>query len=157
MKSLTRWSPRNEVELSDPFRPIEQLFDEMWRNWPNRYFDGDTTRPFLRPAMDVVENEDNFTVRVDLPGLTGDDVHVEMEDNVLTIKGEIGDTIEKEGERYHYRERYSGSFQRSLRLPNTIDANKVDASFDNGVLNIVLPKLPQAQAKKIDIKATNKK
>ena len=157
MKSLTRWSPRNEVELSDPFRPIEQLFDEMWRNWPNRYFDGDTTRPFLRPAMDVVENEDNFTVRVDLPGLAGDDVHVEMEDNVLTIKGEIGDTIEKEGERYHYRERYSGSFQRSLRLPNTIDANKVDASFDNGVLNIVLPKLPQAQAKKIDIKATNKK
>jgi HSP20 family protein len=157
MKSLKRWNPRNEVELSDPFRPIDQLFDEMWRNWPNRFFEGDTTRPFLRPAMDVVENEDNITVRVDLPGLSGDDVHVEMEDNVLTIRGEIGDTIEKEGERYHYRERYSGSFQRSLRLPNTIDANKVDASFDNGVLNIVLPKLPQAQPKKIDIKATNKK
>ena len=157
MKNLTRWNPRNEVEVSDPFRPIEQLFDEMWRNWPNRYLEGDTTRPFLRPAMDVVENENNITVRVDLPGLTGDDVHVEMEDNVLTIKGEIGDTIEKDGERYHYRERYSGSFQRSLRLPNTIDANKVDASFDNGVLNIVLPKLPQAQPKKIDIKATTKK
>ena len=157
MKNLTRWNPRNEVEVSDPFRPIEQLFDEMWRNWPNRYFEGDTTRPFLRPAMDVVENENNITVRVDLPGLTGDDVHVEMEDNVLTIKGEIGDTIEKDGERYHYRERYSGSFQRSLRLPNTIDAEKVDASFDNGVLNIVLPKVPQAQPKKIDIKATNKK
>jgi HSP20 family protein len=157
MKSLKRWNPRNEVEMSDPFRPIDQLFDEMWRNWPNRYFEGDTTRPFLRPAMDVVENEDNITVRVDLPGLSGDDVHVEMEDNVLTIKGEIGDTIEKDGERYHYRERYSGSFQRSLRLPNTIDADKIDASFDNGVLNIVLPKLPQAQPKKIDIKATNKK
>ncbi len=156
MKSLTRWNPRNEVELSDPFRPIEQLFDEMWRNWPNRFFDGDTTRPFLRPAMDVVENENNITVRVDLPGLGEDDVHVEMEDNVLTIKGEIGDTIEKEGERYHYHERYSGSFQRSLRLPNTIDADKVDASFSNGVLNIVLPKLPQAQPKKIDIKATKK-
>ena len=157
MKSLTRWNPRNEVELSDPFRPIEQLFDEMWRNWPNRLFDGDTTRPFLRPAMDVVENENNIIVRVDLPGLGEDDVHVEMEDNVLTIKGEIGDTIEQEGERYHYRERYSGSFQRSLRLPNTIDADKVDASFSNGVLNIVLPKLPQAQPKKIDIKATTKK
>jgi HSP20 family protein len=157
MKSLKRWNPRNEVELSDPFRPIDQLFDEMWRNWPNRFFEGDTTRPFLRPAMDVVENEDNITVRVDLPGLTSDDVHVEMEDNVLTIRGEIGDTIEKEGERYHYRERYSGSFQRSLRLPNTINADKIDASFDNGVLNIVLPKLPQAQPKKIDIKATNKK
>ena len=157
MKSLKRWNPRNEVEMSDPFRPIDQLFDEMWRNWPNRYFEGDTTRPFLRPAMDVVENENNITVRVDLPGLSGDDVHVEMEDNVLTIKGEIGDTIEKDGERYHYRERYSGSFQRSLRLPNTIDADKIDASFDNGVLNIVLPKLPQAQPKKIDIKATNKK
>jgi HSP20 family protein len=157
MKSLRRWNPRNEVELSDPFRPIEQLFDEMWRNWPNRYFDGDTTRPFLRPAMDVVENENNFTVRVDLPGLNEDDVQVEMEDNVLTIRGEMGDTVEKEGERYHYRERYSGSFQRSLRLPNGIDADKIDASFENGVLNIVLPKLPQAQPKKIDIKATTKK
>jgi HSP20 family protein len=157
MKSLKRWNPRNEVELSDPFRPIDQLFDEMWRNWPSRFFDGDTTRPFLRPAMDVVENENNITVRVDLPGLNKDDVHVEMEDNVLTIRGDIGDTIEKEGERYHYRERYSGSFQRSLRLPNGIDADRIDANFDNGVLNIVLPKLPQAQPKKIDIKATNKK
>jgi HSP20 family protein len=157
MKSLKRWNPRNEVELSDPFRPIDQLFDEMWRGWPYRLLEGDTTRPFLRPAMDVVENENNITVRVDLPGLNRDDVRVEMEDNVLTIQGEMGDTVEKEGERYHYRERYSGSFQRSLRLPNGIDADKIDASFDNGVLNIVLPKLPQAQPKKIDIKATNKK
>jgi HSP20 family protein len=129
------------------------LFDELWRGWPNRFLESDTARPFLRPAMDVVENDNNVTVRLDLPGLTSDDVHVEMEDNMLTISGEIGDTIEKEGDRYHYRERYSGSFRRSLRLPSTIDADKVDASFENGVLNIVLPKLPQAQPKKIDVRA----
>jgi HSP20 family protein len=157
MRSLMRWNPRNEVEINDPFRSVEQLFDELWQGWPGRFIESDTTRPFLRPAMDVVENDDNITIRVDLPGLSGDDVHVEMEDNTLTISGEIGDTIEKEGDRYHYRERYSGSFRRSLRLPNTVDANKVDASFENGVLNVVLPKLPQAQPKKIEIKGNNKK
>jgi HSP20 family protein len=157
MKSLMRWNPRNnEVEITDPFRSFDQLFDELWQGWPSRFIESDTTRPFLRPAMDVVENDDNITLRVDLPGLSGDDVHVEMEDNTLTISGEIGDTIEKEGDRYHYRERYSGSFRRSLRLPNTVDANKVDASFENGVLNIVLPKLPQAQPKKIEIKGNKK-
>jgi HSP20 family protein len=152
MKSLMRWNPRNEGELTDPFRSVEQMFDDLWRGWPNSLFQSDTTRPFLRPAMDVVENDDNITVRVDLPGLTSDHVNVEMEDHILTISGEIGDTIEKEGDRYHYRERYNGSFRRSLRLPNTLDADKVDASFENGVLNIVLPKLPQAQPKKIEIK-----
>ncbi len=76
-----------------------------------------------------------------------------MEDNVLTISGEIGDTIEKEGERYHYRERYSGSFRRSLRLPNTSTPTRSTPALSNGVLNIVLPKLPQAQPKKIEIKA----
>jgi HSP20 family protein len=152
MKSLIRWNPRNEGELADPFRSVEQMFDELWRGWPNSLFQSDTTRPFLRPAMDVVENDDNITVRVDLPGLTGDHVNVELEDHVLTISGDIGDTIEEEGDRYHYRERYCGSFRRSLRLPNTLDVDKVDASFENGVLNIVLPKLPQAQPKKIEIK-----
>lgn len=154
MKNLMRWNPRNEVELADPFRSVEQLFDELWRGWPGRFFQTDTTQPMLRPAMDVIENDNSITVRLDLPGLTVDDVQVEMEDNTLTINGSIGDTVEKEGDRYHYRERYSGSFQRSLRLPNSIDASQVEASFENGVLNIVLPKLPQAQPKKIDIKAS---
>ena len=156
MKSLMRWNPRNNVEVADPFRVFDAWMDELWRDWPTRFFQTDTARPVLRPAMDVIENDADITIRLDLPGLSEDDVHVELEDHTLTISGETGDTVEKEDDRYHYRERYSGSFQRSLRLPDTLDAEKVDAHFENGVLNITLPKLPQAQPKRIEIKSAKK-
>lgn len=155
MRSLIRWNPRRESALSDPFSAMDEMFSEMWRGWPS-FFDSETHRPLLRPAMDVVENDREIAIRIDLPGIKPEDVKVELEDNVLTVSGEVGDTIEKEGDRYHYRERNYGSFQRSLRLPSTVDTDKVDASFDNGVLNIVLPKLPQAQPKQISIKAGKK-
>ncbi len=155
MRSLIRWNPQRETSLADPFRAMDELFSEMWRGWPS-LFDSETQRPLLRPAMDVVENDREIAIRIDLPGIKPEDVKVEMEDNVLTVSGEVGDTIEKEGDRYHYRERSYGSFQRSLRLPSTVDTDKVDASFENGVLNIVLPKLPHAQPKQISIKAGKK-
>ncbi len=151
-KSLTRWEPRDELDLVDPFRTIEQMMDELWRGWPRRFWQ-DTTRAFLRPAMDVIENDKNLTVRIDLPGMKPEDVNIEVQDDTLIVSGEMGDTIEKEGDRYHYRERSYGSFQRSLRLPGTVDADKADASFENGVLTIVLPKRPEAQPKQIKVKA----
>jgi HSP20 family protein len=155
MANLTRWNPQNDLEINDPFRPFERMMETFWRGWPSRY-NTETSRAILQPAMDVVESDNQLTIRLDLPGLKPEDVHVEMENGVLTISGEVGDTVEKEGDRYHYRERSYGSFQRSLRLPNTFDAENIDASFENGVLNITLPKLPQAQPKQIPIK-TNKK
>ena len=155
MRSLIRWNPGRDTSLADPLRAMDEMFSEMWHGWPS-LFDSETRRPLLRPAMDVVENDREVAIRIDLPGIKPDDVKVEIEDNVLTVSGEVGDTIEKEGDRYHYRERTYGSFQRSLRLPGTVDTDKVDASFDNGVLNVVLPKLPQAQPKQITIKAGKK-
>jgi HSP20 family protein len=155
MVSLTRWNPRNELEITDIFRPFEQMFEDLWRSWPIRY-ESDTVRPMVRPAMDVIESDNNLTVRVDLPGLKPDDVRVEVENDTLTISGEMGDTIEKEGERYHYRERRYGAFQRSVRLPNTLDTDKIEANFENGVLTVVIPKQPQAQPKQITIKAGKK-
>lgn len=153
MRSITRWNPRRDVAVADPFSTFEDMVSDMWRNWPT-LFSADSTQSLLRPAMDVIENDKDLTVRVDLPGMSSDDVNIEIEDNVLTVSGEIGDTVEQEGDRYHYRERRFGSFQRSLRLPNTIDADKVEAHFENGVLSVVMPKLPQAQPKQIKIKAS---
>lgn len=152
MRSLMRWNPRNEMEANDPFRAFEDIVDELWRAWPSR-FQSDTAHPMLRPAMDVIENEKDYTVRLDLPGISPDDVKVEIEDQMLTISGEMGDTVEKDGDRYHYRERRYGAFQRSVRLPNTVDTEKVEANFENGVLNIVLPKTPQAHPKQIAVKS----
>lgn len=156
MRSLIRWNPRNEVEVADPFRAFDQMFEDLWRNWPARFFSEGTTG-ILRPAMDVIESDKEVTIRVDLPGLKPDDVKVEVEDNTLSVSGEVGDTVEKEGERYHYRERSYGAFQRSVRLPSTVDTDKVEATFENGVLNIVLPKLPHAQPRQITVKANSKK
>jgi HSP20 family protein len=156
MRSLTRWNPRNEMEVNDPFRALEEVFDDLWRRWPTRY-QGDTAVPMLRPAMDVIENENAYTVRLDLPGIAPDDVNVEIDSDTLVISGQMGDTVEQEGERFHYRERRFGSFQRSVRLPNTVDTEHIAANFENGVLHITLPKLPQAQPKQIAIKADNNK
>ena len=156
MRSLIRWNPSTEVEVTDPFRAVEEMFNELWRNWPTSWL-SDTSRPMWRPAMDVIENENDYTVRIDLPGMKPEDVKVEIEDHVLTISGEMGDTVEREGDRYHYRERRYGAFQRSVQLPNTVDTEKIEANFENGVLNIVLPKLPQAQPKQIEVKASKKK
>ncbi|MBI5960063.1 MAG: Hsp20/alpha crystallin family protein [Chloroflexi bacterium] len=155
MRNLIRWVPRNEMSVSDPFRSFDELFEDLWRNGPSRLF-SDTARPLLRPAMDVIENDKELTIRVDLPGLKAENLKVEVNDGVLTINGEMGDTIEREGERYHYRERSYGSFQRSLRLPNTLDSNNVDATFENGVLNVTLLKLPEAQPKQITVKTDKK-
>jgi HSP20 family protein len=104
MRSLIRWNPRNDVEVNDPFRGFDQMFDDLWRNWPARFVSEGSTG-LLRPAMDVIESDKDLTIRVDLPGLKPDDVKVEVEDNILTVSGEVGDTVEKEGDRYHYRER----------------------------------------------------
>lgn len=156
MRNLTRWTPRRDVVRTDPFDVFdnfENLVNQLWQGGPLRY-QSETARPVLSPAMDVVENDHSVTVRMDLPGLSPDDVRVEIDNDVLTVSGEIGDTIEKEGDRYHYRERYAGSFQRSLRLPSGLQADRVDATFNNGVLSIELPKPPEAQRKQITVKSS---
>ena len=155
MRGLIRWNPRNEVTVNDPFETLEQMVDELWNSWPfNNSRRTESGGPLLRPAMDVVENDKEVSLRLDLPGLKPEDVNVSIDDHVLTISGQIGDTIEREGDRYHYRERRTGSFQRSLRLPSTVDTENVEASFENGVLTVTLPKLEQAQPKRITVKAS---
>ncbi|NDJ74985.1 MAG: Hsp20/alpha crystallin family protein, partial [Chloroflexi bacterium] len=91
MTSMIRWTPRRVAPRSSA-RSVEKLFDEMWRGMSPS---ADTLRPMVRPAMDVVENEDTVTVRVDLPGLSADDVHVEVEGDLLTISGERIETVEQ--------------------------------------------------------------
>lgn len=110
-----------------------------------------TLEQVLRPAMDVVENENAVTIRVDLPGLSPENVNIEVEGNLLTIAGSVENNVEKEGERFHYRERRSGNFKRSLRLADTLDTENAEASFDNGVLNLTLPKRPESQPKRIKV------
>jgi HSP20 family protein len=105
------------------------------------------------PSMDVYETDDRFVAKLELPGIDPSDVEVSVEDSMLTVSGERGFSQEVDEGHYHRIERRYGSFTRSIGLPQSADADKVEASFDKGVLTIEVPKVEKAKPKKIEIKA----
>jgi HSP20 family protein len=106
-------------------------------------------------ALDVAEAGDNFTVKASLPGLNPDDLNVTLEDSVLTIQGEVKEDETIDEDSYHIRERRYGSFSRSIRFPVPVEAGKVEAAFENGVLTLTVPKAEAVKPKRIEIKASN--
>lgn len=131
-----------------PVREIDSLQDEMNRLF-GRFFENpqDTSSGPARrwlPAMDLVETGDNYVLRADLPGVGEDDVKIELEDSVLSISGERHAEREDQDEGFYRIERATGSFARSLTLPAGVDADRVEASFDRGVLEVRIPK-PEAR------------
>jgi HSP20 family protein len=104
------------------------------------------------PAVDITEKDDEYLVKVELPGVEKNDVQITLESNILTVKGEKKQEKEEKGENYHRMERSYGSFQRSFTLPTTVKSDKIDASFKDGVLSIRLPKSEEAKPKLIEVK-----
>lgn len=104
------------------------------------------------PPVDLHEAEDAYRLEVDLPGLTKDDIQLSITDDVVTLKGSRKQETEKRAEGYHRIERMYGSFQRSFRIPGGIDATKVEASFENGVLQVTLPKPEERKPRQIEVK-----
>jgi HSP20 family protein len=113
-----------------------------------------STRNLWAPQVEVFERGNNIVVRADLPGLTRDNVDVEIEDETLIIRGERRSDLEDKGEGYYRSERSYGSFYRAIPLPEGIDASAANASFKDGVLEVSLtkPKQQLSKAKKIDVK-----
>jgi len=103
------------------------------------------------PAMDLVEQGEEYVLRADLPGVGEDDVSVELEDNVLTISGERKSEHEEQGDGFRRIERSSGSFSRSLTLPEGIDAEQIRARFEQGVLEVRVPKPEQRKPRRVAI------
>jgi HSP20 family protein len=139
----------------EPFRELNTLQNEMNRLF-NTVFDapspgnGSTLRRWM-PAMDLVETDDHFVLRADLPGLTEDDVKIEFEDGTLTVSGERNAEHESKNEGYYRVERAFGSFSRSLTLPQGVDAEAVTANFDRGVLEVRIPKPEERKPRRIEI------
>jgi HSP20 family protein len=102
-------------------------------------------------ALDVSESADEYTVKASLPGMDADDLDVTFTNGVLTIKGEIAEEEEKEGSRWHLHERRWGTFSRSVQLPNNVNGDAIQASYDAGVLTLHLPKVEEARPRKIQI------
>jgi len=138
-----------------PFRELGRLRDEFERVFGSPY---ETGTDFLGwgPAVDLFEDKDHFTVKCELPGIKKVDIDISVEGNTLSICGERKfEQEEKPGEAYH-TERYYGRFQRTIALPQSVDAGKVDARYKDGILTISLPKTEEGRRKQIQIKAETK-
>jgi HSP20 family protein len=144
---LTRWDPFQE--MLNLRRTVDRLFDNAGadRDW------GQSTTWGL--ALDVVENKDDFIVKASVPGINPEDLDISYSDDTLTIKGEIKSDNEVKEDRYHLRERRYGTFARSLSLPTKIRGDAIEASYNNGVVSLRLPKAEEVKPKRIAIKVGN--
>jgi HSP20 family protein len=132
----------------DMFRDLRNVEDEFDRLAGRAY-----SRDTWVPALDVRESEDRWEVTLDLPGLEPGDVNVTFEDGMLSITGKREFSKEDQGDTWHRIERSFGTFARSLRLPQTADTEKIEASFDKGVLTVSVPKTEQAKPRTIEVQA----
>jgi len=140
----------------DPFRDLRQMEDTVNRLW--RGFGGS---PSYREGaedwnilIDVIQKKDDIVVKASVPGVKPEGIDVAIEDNVLTLRAERKPEIEGEDAAYLIQERPTGSFYRALRLPDTVDTNKIESHYENGVLTITMPKAEEKKKKQIQIKVT---
>jgi HSP20 family protein len=151
-RELTVWKPSSELR---PFRDFEGIKKEMEHFWDS-FFDvesrtrGEEGRSWF-PSLDVSETKDEIVVKAEVPGMDPKDLEISLSDGVLHIRGEKKQEREEKEEDYHLRERNYGFFARSLRLPMEVNHDKINASYKNGVLKIVLPKSEEARKKEIKI------
>jgi HSP20 family protein len=148
--ALIRWEPVRELNTIQS--EMNRLFNTFFEG-PASHGNGTATTRRWIPAMDLAETGDEFVLRADLPGLSENDVNIELEDNVLSISGQRKSEHEERKEGYYRVERASGSFSRSLTLPEGVDPDKVQAHFDNGVLEVRIPKPAQRKPRKVTISA----
>ncbi len=163
-------SPAPAAAAMQAWRPFESLRREV-----DRLFEDFTVNPFrlplrrpefglepfwqpdswvAQPPIDLVEQEKAFEMTAEMPGLDEKNIEVNVANGVLTVKGQKEEDKVEKKEDFHLRERRFGSFVRSVRLPETVNADKIEAAFKNGVLKVTLPKKPEAQkpVKKIEVK-----
>ncbi len=146
MTTLTRWDPYRELATMRTM--MDRLMDEDVFGLPRLW----ERRNEFNLALDVAEQDDAYIVKASVPGITPEDVEITLADNVLTIKGEIQEDKEIKEETYHLRERRFGQFMRSVTLPMPVDAARIEAVHENGVLTLTLPKAEAAKPKKIEVK-----
>jgi HSP20 family protein len=144
---------RRPLGLSRRFGwPFSSLVDDVLANldpemrMPEGYIEG----RFV-PALDIAEDSDSVTLTAELPGMSKDDLEVSIEDGVLTLRGEKKEEQTSEGKNFHRVERRYGRFERRIQLPQNVDTEKIEATFQDGVLKLTMPKAAAAKARQIKI------
>ena len=145
MSNLIRWEPAREMmSLRDA---MDRLFDDAFTH-PLSLRDG-----WSAPAIDMFQTDDEIVVKAALPGITADEVQINVTGEVLTLKGEVNQKQEMEEKSWHIREQRFDSFERAIALPTDVVADKAKADFENGILTITLPKAEEVKPKSITVKA----
>jgi HSP20 family protein len=146
MANLTRWDPFNDMLTLR--EAMNQLFEES-------FVAPSTVRGqqggFV-PALDLSETADGYLVEVAAPGIKPEDLQITLENNVLTIKGELRQVSEDKQRNYHRVERRYGAFQRTIALPSTVKADAIKAELSNGILRLDIPKAEEVKPRRIDVK-----
>ena len=149
MSNLTRWEPGREMmTLRDA---MDRLFDDAFTRPFSLTREGGST--WSSPAIDMYQTDNEVVVKAALPGFKPDEVQINVTGEVLTIRGEVKHEEEKKDKSWHIHEQRWGSFERSVRLPTGVIADKAKAEFQNGILTITLPKSEEVKPKTITVKA----
>jgi len=148
--ALVKWDPAREL---DAFQSdMNRLFDSFFGRRDGAASGSYGSRRWV-PSMDLVETEDHLVLRADLPGLRRDDIEIEVKDGILTVAGERKAQHEEKREDYHRVERSFGRFSRSLELPKGVEADHIDASFEDGVLEVRMPKPAERKPTRIEVRS----
>jgi HSP20 family protein len=147
--ALVRWDPTREVDSLQS--EMNRLFDTFFGSGPANGATGGIRR-WVSP-MDLVETDDHLVLKADLPGLDTDDVNIEVKDGVLTVSGERTTEHEERADGFYRVERAFGGFSRSMSLPDNVDAERINASFDKGVLEVRIPKPEERKPHRVQIGA----
>lgn len=152
--SIEKWHPLKDLEAMR--REMDRIWEEMLPSTRRAFFELPWSKAAgekvtASPAIDVVDKEKEIVVRADMPGVTKDDLDISLQENTLTIKGEVKSETEKKEEHYYYSERNYSSFARTINIPTKIAPDKIKAGLKDGILTIHLPKAEELQPKKIKV------
>jgi HSP20 family protein len=147
MTSMTRYSPNTGISRLQ--REVDDLFDALATSFDGA---GQRTGSMWSPAMDLSETEESFRILLDLPGIRREDVEITYEDGTLKISGERRSEQHEKNGRFHRAERWQGRYFRALTLGPNVDPDGISASFEDGVLNIAVPKPEQVKPRRIEIR-----
>jgi HSP20 family protein len=154
MTTVATRRPMNPAgDLWQLSRGLNRLFDEAFQGWPFQRDENGTLTSAWIPAVDVFEDRDAVKIVAELPGVRPEDVKLSIEQNVLTVRGEKRQQAEERTERVHRYERAYGTFERTFALPGTVDPERIEATFENGLLTVTLPKAERAKPREIPVKA----
>jgi HSP20 family protein len=144
--SVLRWKPFGEL-LGLQGRMNRLFDDEFFKDWEKQH----QAMSSWVPSTDVLESKDDYVFKMELPGLDKEEIKIELDNNILTVKGEKKEEKEQKGETYHRIERCSGVFSRSFNIPKNVDPKKIKANMKNGVLELHIPKAEDSKPKSIPI------